>query len=133
MFVTGQTVVCVNDTFSDEALVRYRQIPVKGRHYVIRSVFLGMLGAGETEVCVLLVGVVNPRDDRGREAGFVQSRFRPLDEDSVALRSETPAPPAGDEEDGGAVVRPMFRTDTRLPAPAMPLVPWPLQRGAVRA
>ena len=39
--VKGQKVVCINDTFTEFIRAIYRQLPVKGKTYVIREVFLG--------------------------------------------------------------------------------------------
>jgi hypothetical protein len=100
--ITGQKVVCVNGEFS--ATVRafgYRQLPVKGKTYTIREVFLGrekMMGGGDGgTVGLLLVELVNPPDPRhvsGQELGFSSERFAPLEE----------VPPAQAEEPDELVV-----------------------------
>lgn len=95
--ITGQRVVCINDTFP--ALVRaiYKQLPVKGTTYTVREVFLGrekVVKAGDSAtVGILLQELVNPPDPfhQGKqELGFSSERFAPLEEktDEVAEGAE---------------------------------------------
>ena len=37
----GHKVVCINDSFSTLVKAIYKQLPVKGKTYTIREVFLG--------------------------------------------------------------------------------------------
>lgn len=83
----GQRVVCINDTFTDLVKAIYRQLPVKGRTYTIREVYLGrekiVKGGDSATVGLLLVELVNPPDPfhTGREElGFSSERFAPLEE-----------------------------------------------------
>lgn len=88
--IQGQKVVCINDAFTTYIRTVYKELPVKGKVYVIRSVYLGRSkltnkqpGASDGEVGVLLVGVNNPPDPihmGGQELGFSSERFRPLEE-----------------------------------------------------
>ena len=83
----GQKVVCINDGFSEFVRAIYLQLPVKGKTYTIRDVFLGRekivkSGASAT-VGILLDEIVNPPDpfhaDK-QELGFASDRFAPLEE-----------------------------------------------------
>jgi hypothetical protein len=83
----GQKVVCVDDTFGAFVKAVYTQLPVKGRTYTIREVFLGreriMKGGDSATVGLLLAELVNPPDPfhKGREElGFSSERFAPLEE-----------------------------------------------------
>ena len=83
----GQKVVCINDSFSALVKAIYKQLPVKGKTYTIREVFLGrekVIKAGDSAtVGLLLVELVNPPDPlhRGQqELGFNSERFAPLEE-----------------------------------------------------
>ncbi|HEX3799542.1 MAG TPA: hypothetical protein VH413_12655 [Verrucomicrobiae bacterium] len=85
----GQKVVCVDDSFPGPLAKYYASLPVKGRTYTIRAVFLGRgimhtkPGASDGEVGVLLKELQNgpdPRNKYGQELGFNSQRFRPLDE-----------------------------------------------------
>ena len=83
----GQRVVCVNDTFSSLVKALYQQLPVKGRTYTIREVYLGrekvVKGGDTATVGLLLEEVVNPPDPfhvGGEELGFSSERFAPLEE-----------------------------------------------------
>ena len=100
--IQGQKVVCINDTFTAHVRAVYREFPVKGKVYVVRSVFLGRSkltnakpGSSDGEVGVLLVGVNNPPDPihmGGQELGFSSERFRPLEEvkaDATKEKAET--------------------------------------------
>ena len=85
----GQQVVCVDDRFPTPLAKYYTNLPVKGRTYTIRAVFLGRRvmhtapGAADGEIGLLLQELVNPPDPRnkhGQELGFNSERFRPLKE-----------------------------------------------------
>lgn len=85
--VKGQKVACINDTFP--ALIRaiYKQLPVKGKTYTIREVFLGrekvVKGGDSATVGLLLAELFNPPDPfhQGKqELGFSSERFAPLEE-----------------------------------------------------
>jgi hypothetical protein len=85
--VKGQRVVCINDTFSELIRAMYLQLPVKGRTYTIREVFLGrekIVKAGDSAtVGLLLQELRNPPDPfhaGQQELGFSSERFAPLEE-----------------------------------------------------
>jgi hypothetical protein len=85
--VKGQKVVCINDEFSALVKAIYKQLPVKGKTYTIREVFLGrekvIKGGDSATVGLLLVELVNPPDPlhKGQEElGFNSERFAPLEE-----------------------------------------------------
>jgi hypothetical protein len=99
----GQKVVCINDAFSEFVTAIYRQLPVKGRTYTIREVFLGreriVKGGDSATVGLLLHELVNPPDPfhAGKEElGFSSERFAPLEElppEEVAAGAEIEAAP----------------------------------------
>lgn len=83
----GQRVVCINDDFSDFVSAIYAQLPVKGKTYTVREVFLGreriVKGGDSATVGLLLHELVNPPDPfhAGKEElGFSSERFAPLEE-----------------------------------------------------
>lgn len=85
--VKGQKVVCINDTFTEFIRAIYRQLPVKGKTYVIREVFLGrekvVKGGDSATVGLLLTELMNPPDPfhaGQQELGFSSERFAPLEE-----------------------------------------------------
>jgi hypothetical protein len=85
--IKGQKVVCINDDFSEFVRAVYAQLPVKGRTYTIREVFLGreriVKGGDSATVGLLLHELVNPPDPfhaGGEELGFSSERFAPLEE-----------------------------------------------------
>ena len=81
--IVGQKVVCVDDTFPPAVSRFYKALPKKDQIYVIRAVMIGVNWKAEPgEVCVYLVGLVNPCSDTPPypERGFNAERFRPLDE-----------------------------------------------------
>jgi hypothetical protein len=89
--IVGQKVVCVDDRFPPQAAQYYLALPKKDVTYVIRNVELGVNWQGEAgEVCLLLVGLHNPRSDKPphRERGFNAERFRPLDETTTRETEE---------------------------------------------
>jgi len=85
--IRGQRVVCVNDTFSVFVKAVYKQLPVKGKTYTIRQVFLGreriVKGGDTATVGLLLEELANPPDPFHKgdeELGFSSERFAPLEE-----------------------------------------------------
>jgi hypothetical protein len=85
--VKGQKVVCINDTFGEFIRAIYLRLPVKGKTYTIREVYLGrekIVKGGETAtVGILLAELVNPPDPfhaGKQELGFASERFAPLEE-----------------------------------------------------
>lgn len=79
----NQKVVCVDDKFHPALAKHYTALPVKDQVYVIRQVSLGVNWQGVAgEVCLLLVGLHNPKSSKAPfpERGFTSERFRPLDE-----------------------------------------------------
>ena len=81
--IVGQKVVCVDDKFPPEAVQFYAALPKKDQIYVIREVKIGVNWKAEAgEVCLYLIGLVNPRSDKPPfpERGFNAERFRPLEE-----------------------------------------------------
>ncbi|AHF90903.1 hypothetical protein OpiT1DRAFT_02757 [Opitutaceae bacterium TAV1] len=83
----GQRVVCINDTFSEFIRAVYTDLPVKGKTYTIREVFLGrekiVKGGDSATVGLLLEELHNPPDpfhQGGQELGFTSERFAPLEE-----------------------------------------------------
>ena len=87
MFSVGQKVVLVDDQWPETVKQLYLALPVKDSIYVVRAVRVGVK-ADELlmdlrrvlEPSLLLVGLFNPANNLGVEAGFAASRFRALDE-----------------------------------------------------
>ena len=87
MFSVGQKVVLVDDKWPETVKQLYLQLPVLETVYVVRAVRVGVR-ADELimdmrrvlEQSILLVGLYNPTNKLGVEAGFAASRFRSLDE-----------------------------------------------------
>ena len=87
MFSVGQKVVLVDDKWPETVRQVYLQLPVLDTVYVVRAVRVGVK-ADELimdmrrvlEPSVLLIGLVNPVNKLGVEAGFAAHRFRALDE-----------------------------------------------------
>ena len=92
MFKVGQKVVLVDDKWPETVKQLYLQLPVLDTVYVVRAVRVGVK-ADELimdmrrvlEPSLLLIGIVNPTNKLGVEAGFAAHRFRSLDE----LKTET--------------------------------------------
>lgn len=82
MFMKGQRVVCVNDTFPPAIAKMYTALPVKGQTYRVREVYLGQESpkAKDATCGITLYELRNPPDARLREIGFNSERFAPLDE-----------------------------------------------------
>jgi hypothetical protein len=85
--VKGQKVICINDTFPEFVRAIYKQLPVKGKIYTVREVFLGrekiVKGGDTATVGLLLEELHNPPDpfhQGQQELGFSSERFAPLDE-----------------------------------------------------
>ena len=92
--VKGQKVVCINDTFGEFIRAIYLKLPVKGKTYTIREVFLGrekiVKGGESATVGILLEELANPPDPfhaGKQELGFTSERFAPL-EDLPAEKEE---------------------------------------------
>lgn len=87
MFSVGQKVVLVDDKWPETVREIYLQLPVLDAVYVVRAVRVGVK-ADELimdlrrvlEPSLLLVGIFNPANKLGVEAGFAAHRFRALDE-----------------------------------------------------
>jgi hypothetical protein len=87
MFSVGQKVVLVDDKWPETVKQLYLALPVLNAVYVVRAVRVGVR-ADELimdhrrvlESSLLLVGLFNPTNNLGVEAGFAASRFRALDE-----------------------------------------------------
>lgn len=87
MFSVGQKVVLVDDKWPESVVRLYLQLPVLDTVYVVRAVRVGVK-ADELimdmrrvlEPSLLLVGIINPVNKLGVEAGFAAHRFRALDE-----------------------------------------------------
>jgi hypothetical protein len=87
MFNVGQKVVLVDDKWPESVIQLYLALPVKDSVYVVRAVRVGvkvdeliMDMRRVLEQSLLLVGLYNPTNNLGVEAGFAASRFRALDE-----------------------------------------------------
>lgn len=95
--MSGQKVVCIDDTFPLGIEKFYVALPKKGVTYVIRDVTLGVnLQGQEGEIAITLVGLHNPKSATPPfpERGFKAERFRPLEDDrlsesALAERPET--------------------------------------------
>ena len=104
----GQKVVCINDSFTALVKAIYKQLPVKGKTYTIREVFLGrekVIKAGDSAtVGLLLAELINPPDPlhRGQqELGFNSERFAPLEELPAEESSEEVGELVGAGQTGG--------------------------------
>jgi hypothetical protein len=87
MFSVGQKVVLVDDKWPETVKQLYLQLPVLDTVYIVRAVRVGvrvdeliMDMRRVLEQSILLVGLYNPANNLGVEAGFAASRFRALDE-----------------------------------------------------
>ncbi len=98
MFNVGQKVVLVDDRWPETVKELYLSLPVRDTVYVVRAVRLGVR-ADELimdmrrvlEQSILLVGIYNPTNKIGVEAGFAASRFRALEELKVSATEEKEA------------------------------------------
>lgn len=106
MFMQGQKVVCINDSWSQLTLSYYIALPIKDGVYTIRAIMPGR-GNQQTvppykfteEIAVLLEELINPEygpEGKKTEAGFNAERFVPLEELSeeqiLAFNKEEPKP-----------------------------------------
>ena len=87
MFNVGQKVVLVDYKWPEAVKQLYLQLPVLETIYVVRAVRVGvkvdellMDMRRVLEPSILLIGIYNPTNKLGVEAGFAGSRFRALDE-----------------------------------------------------
>jgi hypothetical protein len=87
MFSVGQKVVLVDDKWPESVKQLYLQLPELNQVYVVRAVRVGVVRdelimdmRRVLESSLLLVGIYNPTNNLGVEAGFAASRFRALDE-----------------------------------------------------
>lgn len=83
MFLNGQKVVCVDDTFPQDVVKFYSALPEKDKTYVVRGMSPGIAFDNKTEeLAVYLEGLVNPNSSQPpcRERGFKAERFVPLQE-----------------------------------------------------
>ena len=87
MFSVGQKVVLVDDKWPESVKQLYLQLPVLDTIYVVRAVRVGvrvdelvMDMRRVLESSLLLVGLYNPTNHLGVEAGFAATRFRTIDE-----------------------------------------------------
>lgn len=87
MFKVGQKVVLVDDQWPESVRELYLQLPELNNVYVVRATRVGvkvdelvMDMRRVLEQSLLLVGIYNPANKLGVEAGFAASRFRALDE-----------------------------------------------------
>jgi hypothetical protein len=85
--IKGQKVVCINDAFPQFIHAIYTQLPVKGKTYTVREVYLGrekVVKGGETATVGLLLEELNNPPDPfhadAEELGFASERFAPLEE-----------------------------------------------------
>ena len=98
MFNVGQKVVLVDDEWPETVKQLYLQLPLLDNVYVVRAVRVGVK-ADELimdmrrvlEPSLLLVGLYNPANNLGVEAGFAAHRFRSLDELKKEKTEETAA------------------------------------------
>jgi hypothetical protein len=98
MFNVGQKVVLVDDRWPETVKELYLSLPVKDSVYVVRAVRVGvrcdeliMDMRRVLEHSILLVGIFNPCNKLGVEAGFAASRFRALDEIKTEATAEKEA------------------------------------------
>lgn len=98
MFSVGQKVVLVDDKWPETVKQLYLQLPLLNHVYVVRAVRVGVK-ADELimdmrrvlEPSLLLVGLYNPANNLGVEAGFAAHRFRALEELKQEAVEETAA------------------------------------------
>ena len=83
MFLTGQKVVCIDDSFHPSIAALYLALPKKDAVYVVRGVSVGISPTGdEGEIAITLIGLKNPRSSKPPhpERAFNAMRFRSLEE-----------------------------------------------------
>ena len=82
MFLPGQAVVCVDDSFPLGIEALYDELPKKGNNYHIRDLVPGCdFQANPGEMAVYLTELRNPCNKLGIERGFKAERFVPLESD----------------------------------------------------
>ena len=98
MFKVGQKVVLVDDQWPDTVKQLYTALPVLNQVYVVRAVRVGvkvdelvMDLRRVLEPSLLLVGLINPANKLGVEAGFAAHRFRALEEAQMTEHAEAEA------------------------------------------
>jgi hypothetical protein len=93
----GEHVVCVDDRFPKPLARYYLNLPIRGRAYTVRAVFIGrgVMHPGpatdDGEIGLLLEELVNGMDPRHKykqELGFNSERFRPLRERETSTETE---------------------------------------------
>lgn len=87
MFSIGDKVVLVNDKWSKSTLADSTCLPVKGKTYVVRGIYIGKKYDEWKMDCrivkaefIHLAGMISRVRGHEREAGFLSERFRKLDE-----------------------------------------------------
>ena len=82
----GQKVVCINDRFGEFVKAIYKELPVKGKVYTIREIFLGrekiVKAKDSATIGLLLEELHNPEDPfhaGKQELGFSSDRFAPVE------------------------------------------------------
>ena len=117
----GQEVVCVDDSFPGPLAKYYTNLPVKGKTYTIRAVYIGRRvmhtkpGAADGEIGVLLQELINgkdPRNKHGQELGFNAERFRPLETMDTSTENEDELVMVGKTAQPQKETAP-FKTETR--------------------
>jgi len=91
-------VVLVDDHWPETVKQLYTALPVRDQIYVVRAVRVGvkvdeliMDLRRVLEPSLLLIGVVNPANNLGVEAGFAARRFRALEEKQMTALAEAEA------------------------------------------
>ncbi len=73
----GQKILCVDDSFSSDAVEACDSLPVAGRIYTIRTIRSShTLAAENGGVAALLEEILNSRLRYGKEPGFWLCRFK---------------------------------------------------------
>ncbi len=80
MFMPGQRVVCVDDSFPEGIRDIFNALPVKGREYVVRDMVPGINWKLGEEPAIYLVELVNLPNEHGIEPGFASRRFAEMEE-----------------------------------------------------
>lgn len=87
---TGSHVLCVADEALPEIRALFRHWPVKGEHYVVRDVLIGVHHPKiEGSVRLLLVGMKNdsPNGNAMNERGYNVRRFRKLEQVKESVKA----------------------------------------------
>ena len=90
----GQRVICIDDVFPRAILEWCNSVPVAGHVYTIRAMQVGIDPTTLVmDLGFLLVEIVNPQNELGREPGFFHTRFVPwLDTNSETERNDAAEP-----------------------------------------